>query len=265
MKQRLENTFTDLIKINEVYPNEDKIIEYVENRLTKESVSWQEDGFRNIIAKIPGVGEPLMLCTHLDIPESAPDVKYEKENGILRSAGNGILGADPKSGLAVLIELLIDLNKTNPKTHVPVEVVLTRGEETGLFGARNLDYSLVQSKMGIVLDEDGPVTNIVTQAPAYVRVDATVIGKAAHPRDPNDGINALKVACETLVKIPWGYSTKGVTWNVGLLSSGTARNTIPGSVEIKAELRGFFTAVVFKKEGKKKNKIIYFFFFTSEN
>ncbi|MDP3794370.1 MAG: peptidase dimerization domain-containing protein [bacterium] len=77
-----------------------------------------------------------------------------------------------------------------------------------------------------------------------MRVDGTFVGKVVHPREPEKGINALQIACEALEKLPWGYSSDGVTWNVGMFQAGTARNSVPGSATFKAELRSYETAKV---------------------
>ncbi|MBT3412947.1 MAG: M20/M25/M40 family metallo-hydrolase [Candidatus Jacksonbacteria bacterium] len=253
-KEQLKKTFLELIAIDGIFPYEQKVSEYVEKRLTDAGVLFVKDSFENIIAKIPGEGEAIMISTHLDIPEPAPDVKFKEKGDIIESDGSSILGADPKSGLAVLVDFLCDMAKTDPSTHVPIEALITRGEEVGLVGALNADYSKISAKIGLVLDEDGPVTQVVTKAPAYVRIDADIIGKIAHPRDPNDGVNALQIACEALNQIPWGYSTEGVTWNVGLFEAGTARNSIPGRVHFKGELRSFDTERAMK-EGERIEKI----------
>jgi len=51
-----------------------------------------------------------------------------------------------------------------------LEVLLTRGEEAGLFGARYAEYAKLRSKIGLVLDEDGPVTQVVAAPiPAQLR------------------------------------------------------------------------------------------------
>lgn len=241
IQQRLKQTFIDLMKIDGIYPYEQKVIEYVKSRFSQFSIPLTEDSFGNLIIYIPGTGEPVMYSTHLDIPEPAPNVKWIEEGTRLTSDGSGILGADPKTGLAILIEYTIDAFQKNSNEQRSVEIVLTRGEETGLLGAINLDYSKVTSKMGLVLDEDGPVTQVVTQAPAYVRIDANFLGKIVHPREPELGINALRVATEALHQLPWGYARDGVTWNVGLFQSGTARNSVPGSASFKAELRSYNT------------------------
>ncbi len=243
-KSQLRQTFIDLMKINEIYPNEKEVIEYTTRRLAEKNVAFELDSFRNIIAKIPGTGEPIMLSTHLDIPEPAPQINFLEDGDVISSDGKSILGADPKTGLAILIEFLIEMNTRDHSTHAPIEALLTRGEETGLHGAIEADYTKLSAKIGLVLDEDGPVTQVVTRAPAFIKIDAEFVGKIVHPREPELGINALQMACEALMSLPWGYSTKGVTWNVGMFEAGTARNSVPGSAKLKAELRSFDTALV---------------------
>lgn len=244
LRERITQTFLELIAIDGIYPYEEQVITYVESRLTKAGLAWQEDAFRNIIIKIPGRGDAVLLSTHLDIPEPLPVPHYTVQGDIICSDGSGILGADPKTGLAVLIEFAIDCGARDHETHLPVEIVFTRGEETGLLGARALDYEKISARIGLVLDEDGPVTQVVTQAPSFVKIDARFEGKIVHPREPEKGVNALHAACQALMSLPWGYSTPGVTWNVGMFKAGTARNSVPGSCEFAAELRSYDAAKV---------------------
>ncbi len=244
LNERIQQTFIDLIHIDEIYPNEKEVIAYTQKRLDEAGVAHELDSFRNIIAKVPGVGDAILLSTHLDIPEPLPKPDYTIDGDVIRSNGTGILGADPKTGLAVLIEFLIDIQKADSNTHAPIEVLLTRGEETGLHGAINADYDKLSAKIGVVLDEDGPVTQVVTRAPGFVQMDATFVGKIVHPREPEKGINALQMAAEAMMAVPCGYSTEGVTWNIGMFESGTARNSVPGTAKLKAEMRSFDTDLV---------------------
>lgn len=242
--ERLKKTFFELIAINEVYPHEKEIITYVTRRLDAANIPWQQDQFGNIIAKRAGKGEPIMLSTHLDIPEPAPNVRYVVKGDVIQADGTNILGADPKTGLAVILELLDDLKSGGTGAYRPIEVVLTRGEEKGLLGASAFDTSLVTAKTGLVLDEDGPVTQVVTQAPTFVRIMINILGKIVHPREPENGVNALQVACDALSQAPCGYSTKGVMWNIGIFKSGTAANSVPGKAELVGEMRSYDTKLV---------------------
>lgn len=253
LKQRLRSTLLDLFAFNEMYPNEKEVIDYTIKRLSEHGYRCELDSFRNIIVRLEGTGESVLYSTHLDIPESAPNVRFTEEGDILRSDGSGILGVDPKTGLAILIEFLINEAQKPVGDRLPVEVLLTRGEETGLFGARNADYHLLTSKIGLVLDEDGPVTQVVVKAPAYVRFDAEFQGRVVHPREPENGVNALQAASAAMMSIPWGYSTPGVTWNIGLLSAGTARNSVPGNVKLNAEIRSYDTALAISESERIKS------------
>lgn len=239
MKDRIRATFLELIAINSPYPDEDAVKLYLTQRLDAAGITHQEDAFGNIIARIPGEGDPLMLNTHFDIPESTPVAKYEEEGDIIRATGENILGADPKSGLAVLLEFVCDLAQTDSNTHRPVECVLTRGEEVGLLGSINLDYSLLKAKEGLVLDQDGPVSEVVVKAPGFIKIDGTFFGKVVHPSEPHNGINAFAMMTEAFSAIGWGFIAENITWNVGTIHGGTARNSVPGRVSFEAELRGF--------------------------
>jgi aminobenzoyl-glutamate utilization protein A len=73
------------------------------------------------------------------------------------------------------------------------------------------------------------------------RFDVRYEGRAAHPcGDPQNGRNALAAACGAclaLLAIP-PHSEGMRRVNVGLLSAGTARNTIPAEARLALEVRG---------------------------
>lgn len=238
MKDALQKTFIELIAIPEVYPNESDIIDYIESRYKNTNVQIVRDSFNNVILKVAGGGKPLMLSTHMDVPEPNPNVEFSIDNNIIKSNGKSILGADPKSGLAILLELLtyITINDINTR---PIEFVLTRGEEAGLIGAQHLDFSLLNSKEGIVLDEDGGAQNIIYKAPGYYQFDFNIIGKTAHAVYWRDGNNVLLPFSKFVAANSLGELSHDVTFNIGMLKSGTARNSVPGTLQCKAELRSF--------------------------
>ncbi|MCA9371422.1 M20/M25/M40 family metallo-hydrolase [Candidatus Woesebacteria bacterium] len=240
LKQHLQKTFLDLIHIDEIYEQENEVIKYCESYLEELGIRVKKDPFNNVIAYLEGEGESIMLNTHLDIPESVPNLDYKIEGDIIKGTGKSILGADPKSGLTVLLELATYIKKNNIKTN-PIEFVFTRGEEAGLYGAINLDYSLLQSKIGLVIDEDGPCTNVVVQAPSFYRLYVAVLGKTVHSRDHKEGINAIEIISHIIANLKQGEPTPGVSFNIGILSGGTAVNSVSGNALFKAEMRSFDT------------------------
>lgn len=241
--EQLRQTFHELIEINSFYPNDLPVQKYVVDKLQHPNISCELDDFGNIIATLAGneTVAPVMLNTHIDIPEDTPRVVYQDTPEGVEGTGETILGADPKTGLAVLIELALALAEKNPKTYAPIDFVFTRGEELGLFGAHGLDITKVRARTGLVIDEDGPASVMVTKAPGKVRFDGTFVGVTAHSRDPDCGVNALQMAAEAITNAPSGYtdSSKRVLWNLGVLQAGTAVNSVAGTASFMAEMRSF--------------------------
>lgn len=119
----------------------------------------------NVIARWPGrkSAQPLMLSAHMDTVEPGRGVRPSLANGLFTSDGTTILGADDKSALAVIIEVLHCIEEGKIESG-PLEIVFSVCEETGLLGARHLDYSRIAAHMGYVLDSRNPAV-IVTRAP----------------------------------------------------------------------------------------------------
>lgn len=238
IKERLKQTFLKTIAINEVYQQEDEIIALVKSYAGEYGLSCKQDAFGNLICTYPGTGEPLLLNTHLDIPEPAPGIEYTATGDIIQSNGTTILGADPKSGLAVLLELMRYLSDNSIATR-PIEFVFTLGEEAGLVGASNLDYQLIESKMGLVIDEDGPPTNLVKGAIGNYDIQVTVYGKTVHSRDWSEGVNAIAHVSKIIAGLKQGEIVPGVTFNIGVLQGGTASNSVAGEAQFWGEFRSF--------------------------
>lgn len=192
----------------------------------------------NMIVRIPGVIEkpPLLFCAHLDTVSPGKGVKPVIRDNRIFSDGTTILGADDKSGIAEVIEALRRLEEEKIP-HPPIELVLTVSEEIGLLGAKHLDYSLLESKMGYVLDGH-EIGSITIQAPALNLFNIVVHGRASHAGVfPEKGINAIKVASDAISHIKTGRYDKETTVNIGKIQGGIATNIVPNSVTIKGEVR----------------------------
>ncbi len=191
----------------------------------------------NLIVRFSGNDrEPLFFCCHMDTVEPGRNIEVGRKGDIFFSKGDTILGADDKTGIAALIEL-VTLLKENGLSHRPFELVFTTCEEIGLLGAKALNPALLQSKYGFALDSTGP-EDIVTGAPAANRIKITVRGKAAHSGlNPESGINALSIAAEAISKLPMGRIDEITTCNLGLINGGTATNIVPELVTLEGEVR----------------------------
>ena len=243
-RQRLTQTLIDLIKIDSPTGEEDAIDAHLSGRLTGMGASVAHDAYGNLIATFAGTGggnghTPRMLSAHMDTVEPGRGIKpvLDADGEILRSDGTTILGGDCKAGLAIVMEGLTSAIE-NGGPNLPVQVVFSRAEEGGLNGARNLDFSLVKAKTGIVFDGEGPVSRVCVGAPAQNIVQANIIGVAAHAGlEPENGVSALLIAAQILTRLPLGRIDHETTSNIGFLQGGLKRNIVPETAYLDGELR----------------------------
>ena len=195
-------------------------------------------GAGNLIARVPGSGDGYVAYfAHLDtVPHGAP-VEVERVDGVFRSAGDTILGADNKAAVTVLVEHAARAAENGPPL-VGLELVFTVAEEDGLRGAKELDVSALRSPFGYVLDHATPIGEIVTAAPTYNRVIADFEGTEAHSGiRPEDGHSAIAAAAAAVGAMELGRIDEETTANVGVISGGTASNVVAGECRIEAEAR----------------------------
>jgi len=174
----------------------------------------------------------VLLAAHADTVSPGKGIKPIIEDGVIRSAGDTILGADDKAGIAEIIRA-VQLAPIHP----PLEIVVVRSEETGFFGSKNLDYSLVAATRGILMDSD-VLEAVVIGGPTHYLIDVTIIGRAAHAgMEPEKGISAIRTAALAIAKFPEGRIDEETTANVGTIHGGIIRNGIPERVQLKVECR----------------------------
>lgn len=242
-QNRLIETFTDLIGINSPSFNEREIGDFLKKRLeyTGCTVEFQEyDRSFNLIAIKKGTNPsipPLLLSGHMDTIEPTEGITFSIKDGVIRTTGNTVLGADDKSALAQILEVLAVINEKEIP-HGDLEIVFTSAEENGLFGAKNLDFTRLRSKHALVLDSSGNVGSIVTAAPTHHTYEMKITGKPAHAGiEPENGISAIRVAARIISEVSDGRINAGTTANIGVIKGGTATNVVPKEVIIKGELR----------------------------
>lgn len=160
----------------------------------------------------------------------------QRNGDILKSDGTTNLGTDDAAGIVIILEAVREI-LTQKLPHPPLVVLFTIKEEVGLQGARAVDLSEYHATRGIGYDNAFGAGVMISSGSTYEGFDVEIIGKPAHPaKDLALGINALKIFQE----IDWmlGESDNGETRiNLGLISGGTARNVVPGSISIQGELR----------------------------
>ena len=236
-KERLIQTLIDLIRIDSPTGEEDNIDSAVSSRLTNLGFTVKHDSFKNVIATLPGVGEPILLSAHLDTVEPGRGINPIREGDLLKSDGTTILGGDCKAGLTIILEAIESVVRSDIQ-HLPVEVVFTRAEEGGLVGVHNLDFNLLTATRGVVMDGEGTIDRVTLSAPSQNIVSINIQGRASHAGlEPEKGLSALVIAAQVLTRLPLGRIDEETTSNIGRAEGGLKRNIIPESAFLDGEIR----------------------------
>jgi tripeptide aminopeptidase len=237
-RERIVRTFLDLVAIDSPSGDEDAIAIELETRLRALGLDVAQDAHGNVLGRLDGEGEPLILSAHMDTVEPGRGITPVWDGAdIIRSDGTTILGADNKAGCAVILEVVASTLEAGPP-HRPVEVAISRGEEVGLVGASNMDYSRLSGKVAIVIDSGGPPSSVQGAAPYSYGYRVEVHGRAAHAGlEPEKGIPAITIAAEAVLGLPQGRIDFETTGNVGTIHGGLVTNAVPDYCEIRGEMR----------------------------
>lgn len=245
-RQRMIKTFVELVKIDSLSGKEGKVAKHLASLLKSlgAKVVFDNAGKKikgetgNLIAGFKGTkpGKPFLLCAHMDTVGPGEGIKPVIGEKRITSDGTTILGADCKAGIAVILEVMRVI-KGKKLSHPPIEVLLTISEEVGLSGAKNLDYSKIKARSGMVLDSESP-KEVTVKAPSADRMEIKIHGYAAHAGAcPEKGLSAIEIASKAIAKMKLGRIDHETTANVGLINGGNASNIITPLITMKAEAR----------------------------
>ncbi len=247
-RRGLGELFVELCRIESPSGRERACAERVRAELLELGLEVQEDGAGveagsecgNLLARIPareGCGRPsVLLCAHLDtVPPQAP-VEPVLVDGGWENANEGVLGADNKAAVAVLLALARRVVAEGAP--VDIELLFTVCEERSLAGARALEEGRLRSDFGYVFDHASPLGEVVLASPCHFRLEATFRGAAAHAGvRPEEGSSAILAAARAVADMPLGRLDGETTANVGTIHGGSAINVVPERCSFTAEVR----------------------------
>jgi tripeptide aminopeptidase len=256
-RERLHDTFETLCRIESPSGRERACADWVTRELSSLGLSVEEDdaGPRvgsdagNLLARIPPStghgrgnggdgGGGILLCAHLDTVPLTAAIEPVLVDGRWENANDGILGADNKTAVAILVELARRLVSGPNPPPVPIELLFTVCEEVSLRGSGEFDVSRLKSLFGYVFDHATPVGEIVLAAPTLHRIDAELRGRSAHAGlRPEDGRSAIAAAAKAIAAMRLGRLDPETTANVGTIAGGTAINVVPERCRVEAEAR----------------------------
>lgn len=168
--EKVYKFFEEISAIPRGSGNTEAIAEYCLEFAYKRGLKAIKDKGHNVIIYANGTegyenSEPFIIQGHMDmVCEKTADCEkdMEKEGIDLCTDGSFVwadrttLGGDDGIALAFIFTIL----DSDDIPHPPIEAVITRDEETGMFGAEELEYSLLKGKklLNIDSEEEGVLT-----------------------------------------------------------------------------------------------------------
>ena len=149
--------FSELSSIPRPSKHEEKVREYLRNIANANDWQCREDAVGNLVLSLPGVGSlinaPILIIQgHMDmVCEKNSDVTHDfmhdpislTTDGDWVMADGTTLGSD--NGIALAMMLAVAIRPV--KNRLPLELLFTIDEETGLTGAMQLDPDILQGMM----------------------------------------------------------------------------------------------------------------------
>lgn len=181
---------------------------------------------------------PIALIGHLDTVFPPGTFEGYKRDGDL-ARGPGVL--DMKGGLVVVAWALRALSHAGALTLLPgLRVVIVSDEEVGSPEGQAVIKRCIAGSRGALVFEAGRKNDLViTRRKGTGAMNIVAHGKAAHAGNAHkDGVNALW-ALAKLVDLVQGLTDyeRGITVNVGKVTGGTSKNTVPDRAEALVDLR----------------------------
>lgn len=233
-----------LVNIPSVYPNEEEIINYLEQELTEKGLNPKridlEPGRSNLLCSI-GSGYPrICLNAHADTVhicgESQPVARIDGD--LLRGLGS----CDDKASVASMITAFRYLASHADQLHGTVDLMISvdeegngRGVESVIESGYTCDYAIVGECTGL---------DIVHAHCGVVFLKLFTTGTAAHGSTPSNGRNAILRMIELvndieseLKQFPPHYRVGAPSINLGEIHAGDQPNRVPDKCVARVDIR----------------------------
>jgi tripeptide aminopeptidase len=149
-------------------------------------------------------GAPIILPddnSQVITTEAYPYLKRHIGKSIITASGTTLLGADDKSGVAIIMDMAHFLMTHPAIKHGDIKILFTPDEEVGR-GTEKLDLSKVGAHFGFTLD-GGEVGTFEDETFSADAATIVIDGVSAHPGYAKGKmINAIKIAAEIVAALP---------------------------------------------------------------
>src|SRR5262249_52137699 len=147
-------------------------------------------------------------------PESLPELKGCLGHDLIFTDGTTLLGADDKSGAAVIVTAVAHLLAHPEIRHGRIKLGFTSDEEIGQ-GIRHFDIEQFDAAAAYTLD-DSEAGAICGETFSADRAIVRITGRSAHPGTAKGRlVSAIKVAAEVVAALPFEQSPEGTEGREG--------------------------------------------------
>jgi putative aminopeptidase FrvX len=158
MKQFKQELF-ELLTIQAPSGHEHKVVKWLMPRLEKLTDRVFQDSYGNLLAEKvvgDGNGATVILSAHMDTVsniQKGRKVLFDEKTQTFRSS-KGVLGADDRAGIAIILAVLRNIEKTS--FNGKIKVCFSREEEVGCVGASKIPVDFYKdANLAIVVDRRG--------------------------------------------------------------------------------------------------------------
>ena len=148
-------------------------------------------------------GSPILLAGSGDYlsPQDFPNLNKLKQHTLITTDGTSLLGADDKSGIAIILSAIEYLQAHPEIPHGKIRVGFTTDEEIGR-GTEGFDVKLFGADVAYTLD-GGPLGELQYENFNADKATVTFFGRSVHPGTAKGKmINAFERACEYQHHLP---------------------------------------------------------------
>jgi tripeptide aminopeptidase len=187
----------------------------------------------NLIATVPGTPDrpTLLFVAHIDTVETGAEAVRPVlgDDGVIRSAGDTILGADNKSAVAAVMRTCLAAQRLPVDRRPTVVAAFTSREESGRMGASLLDVASLGIDAAFCVDGSQAIGTVITRALGQTTFVAAIHGRAAHAAaNPEAGVDAIATAAQAVSALRLGRQPGGGSAGVAAIVGGSVIARLDG-------------------------------------
>jgi putative aminopeptidase FrvX len=158
LMKNMKKQLIELLGIHAVSGNEKPVRQYLQVQLSSLVDKMHTDEYGNLLAEVKvgsGEGATILLSAHMDTVKGVlADRELTESKGVIMS-DKGVLGADDRAGIAIILTVLRNVKKLRTFNGV-IKIAFSREEEIGCIGAGKINPEWYKDvDLAIVVDRQG--------------------------------------------------------------------------------------------------------------